>query len=193
MTEQLDGAVIPTGFDVPVEPLRRAAHYTGEPGCIAEARAFAARFVEQLRQEWCAGIDERADGEVMLVVSELVTNADRHSNGPYILELEGTDSTLTVSVYDSSDALPMRYPKDPRRIGRHGLEIVHALAAEVSAERVPVGKRVRALLRLGDRAAPDGGTAKQTAAAVADPHPAGDTSGSTEGGMSGASPHGDRS
>lgn len=192
MTEQLDGAVIPTGFDVPVEPLRRAAHYTGEPGCIAEARAFAARFVEQLRQEWCAGIDERIDGEVMLVVSELVTNADRHSNGPYILELEGTDSTLTVSVYDSSDALPMRYPKDPRRIGRHGLEIVHALAAEVSAERVPVGKRVRALLRLGDRAAL-GGAAKQTAAAVADPATAGDSSGSTEGGMSGASPQGDRS
>ncbi|MEU0256426.1 hypothetical protein ABZ299_28990, partial [Streptomyces sp. NPDC006184] len=26
-----------TGFDVPVEPLRRAAHYTGEPGCIADA------------------------------------------------------------------------------------------------------------------------------------------------------------
>lgn len=192
MTEQLDGAVIPTGFDVPVEPLRRAAHYTGEPGCIAEARAFAARFVEQLRQEWCAGIDERTDGEVMLVVSELVTNADRHSNGPYILELEGTDSTLTVSVYDSSDALPMRYPKDPRRIGRHGLEIVHALAAEVSAERVPVGKRVRALLRLGDRAAL-GGAAKETAAAVADPATAGDSSGSTEGGMSGASPQGDRS
>lgn len=32
MIEHLDGAVIPTGFDVPVEPLRRAAHYTGEPG-----------------------------------------------------------------------------------------------------------------------------------------------------------------
>ncbi|MER5377548.1 ATP-binding protein [Streptomyces sp. NPDC002553] len=148
MIEHLDGAVIPTGFDVPVEPLRRAAHYTGEPGCIAEAREFAAHFVDQLRTEWCAAVDERLNGELMLVVSELVTNAERHSNGPYILELEGTDAVVSVAVYDSSDALPLRYPKDPQRIGRHGLEIVHAVAAEVTAERVPVGKRVRARLTL---------------------------------------------
>ncbi|MFD7135796.1 ATP-binding protein [Streptomyces sp. NPDC059894] len=151
MTEHLDGAVIPTGFDVPVEPLRRAAHYTGEPGSIADARAFAAHFVDQLRTEWCATVDERALGEVLLVVSELVTNADRHSNGPYILELEGSEASVTVSVYDSSDALPLRYPKDPQRIGCHGLEIVHALATEVTAERIPVGKRVRALIGLARR------------------------------------------
>ncbi|MGW2639868.1 ATP-binding protein [Streptomyces sp. NPDC001348] len=148
MTDHVDGAVIPNGFDVPVEPLRRAAHYTGEPGCIAEARSFAAQFLEQLRTEWCARIDARADGELLLVVSELVTNADRHSNGPYILELEGTDSAVSVSVYDSSVALPRRFPRDPQRVGRHGLEIVHALAAEVTAERVPVGKKVRAMVHL---------------------------------------------
>ncbi|MGW1543478.1 ATP-binding protein [Streptomyces sp. NPDC002309] len=150
MIEHGDGVVVPAGFDVPVEPLRRAAHYTGEPGCIAEARSLAARFVEQLRTEWCAGIDDRVEGAVLLVVSELVTNADRHSNGPYILELEGTDSALAVSVYDSSAALPRRFPRDPDRVGRHGLEIVHALAAEVTVERVPVGKRVRALVPLDD-------------------------------------------
>ncbi|MFD7433903.1 ATP-binding protein [Streptomyces sp. NPDC059861] len=150
MIEHGDGAVVPTGFDVPVEPLRRAAHYTGEPGCIAEARSLAAHFLGQLRTEWCAEIDDRVEGAVLLVVSELVTNADRHSNGPYILELEGTDSALVVSVYDSSAALPRRFPRDPARVGRHGLEIVHALAAEVTVERVPVGKRVRALVPLDD-------------------------------------------
>ncbi|ARP73604.1 ATP-binding protein [Streptomyces pluripotens] len=147
MTEYLGGAAIPTGFDVPVEPLRRAAHYTGAPGCIAEARAFTAQFLDQLRTEWCAtGI--RVDGELLLVVSELITNADQHSSGPYILELEGTGSYVCVSVYDSSSALPSRYPKDPRRVGRHGLEIVHALASEVTVERVPVGKRVQARFEL---------------------------------------------
>lgn len=148
MIEHVGGAVIPTGFDVPVEPLRRAAHYSGEPGCIAEARSFAALFLGRLKTEWCATIDEPAEDKVLLVVSELVTNADRHSNGPYILELEGTDDSVTVCVYDSSSALPRRFPKDPERVGRHGLEIVHVLAAEVSVERVPVGKRVRATLRL---------------------------------------------
>ncbi|MFI7413296.1 ATP-binding protein [Streptomyces sp. NPDC049627] len=150
MIEHVDGAVIPTGFDVPVEPLRRAAHYSGEAGCIAEARSFAALFLGRLRTEWCATIGETSQDKVLLVVSELVTNADRHSNGPYILDLEGTDDAVTVCVYDSSSALPRRFPKDPERIGRHGLEIVHALAAEVAVERVPVGKRVRAVLRLSD-------------------------------------------
>ncbi|TWD25283.1 histidine kinase-like protein [Streptomyces sp. T12] len=148
MTYRLDGVVIPTGFDVPVEPLRRAAHFTGEPGCIAEARHFAAQFLEQLRTEWCATIDTRVDGAVQLVVSELVTNADRHSDGPYILELEGTESSLTVAVYDSSGTLPRVFPRDPQRVGRHGLEIVRALAQDVAVERVPVGKRVRAVLDL---------------------------------------------
>ncbi|MET9731967.1 ATP-binding protein [Streptomyces sp. NPDC006458] len=157
MIEHRDDTATATTFDVPVEPLRRATHYTGEPGCIAEARAFAARFLERLRTEWCADIDERAEGAVLLVVSELVTNADRHSNGPYILELEGTDDAVTVCVTDSSAALPLRFPRDPGRIGRHGLEIVHALAADVTAERIPVGKRVRALLDLtGERATAGG-------------------------------------
>jgi hypothetical protein len=148
MIDNLDGAVVATGFDVPVEPLRRAAHYTGEPGCIAEARSFAAFFLDQLRTEWCAEIDERAEGALLLVVSELVTNADRHSDGPYILELEGTDTVVAVCVYDSSAALPRRFPRDPERVGRHGLEIVHALATEVAVERVPVGKRVRVVVGL---------------------------------------------
>ncbi|WP_210593002.1 ATP-binding protein [Streptomyces sp. GESEQ-35] len=148
MIEHLDGSVVTTGFDVPVEPLRRAAHYTGAAGCIAEARSFAAFFLDQLRTEWCAEIDERAEGAVLLVVSELITNADRHSNGPYILDLEGTDAAVAVCVYDSSAALPRRFPRDPERVGRHGLEIVHALAEEVVVERVPVGKRVRVVVGL---------------------------------------------
>lgn len=148
MIDHLGGAVTPTGFDKPVEPLRRAAQFTGEPGCIAEARAFAEIFLDQLRKERRAPGDSRVDGELVLVVSELVTNADRHSHGPYVLELEGTDTSVTVSVYDSSATLPLRYPRDPERIGRHGLEIVHALATEVTARRVPVGKYVRAVLPL---------------------------------------------
>lgn len=143
-----DGAVIPKGFDTPVEPLRQVTHYTGEAGCIAEARGCAETFLAQLRQEWCVDVDPRSEGDVLLVVSELVTNADRHSHGPYVLELEGTAHQITVVVYDSSAAVPVRYPRDPGRIGGHGLEIVDVLA-DVTVERVPVGKRVRAVLTLG--------------------------------------------
>ncbi|MFD1663669.1 ATP-binding protein [Streptomyces caeni] len=149
MKEHLDGAVIPTDLDTPAQPLRRAEHYTGRPGAVAEARAFGEMFVQQLRSERCAAVDERAAGDVLLVVSELVTNAQRHSHGPCVLELEGTDTFVTVTVYDSSATLPRRLPRDPRRVGGHGLEIVHGLAARVSVERVPVGKRVTAVVRLG--------------------------------------------
>ncbi|MGY0489238.1 ATP-binding protein [Streptomyces sp. WG-D5] len=147
MTEYLDGTVIPGGYDTTVEPLRRVTHYSGEPGCIAQAREFAETFLAQLTQEWCVALDRVTAGEALLVVSELVTNADRHSLGPYVLELEGTHGYIAVTVYDSSARVPLRYPRDPGRIGGHGLEIVHALA-DVSVERVPVGKLVRAVLTL---------------------------------------------
>ncbi|MFE9097392.1 ATP-binding protein [Streptomyces sp. NPDC007264] len=148
MREHLDGSVIPTDLDMPAQPLRRAEHYTGQPGAVAEARAFGGMFLRQLRSEWCAAVDERAAGDVLLVVSELVTNAQRHSHGPCVLELEGTDTCVTVTVYDSSAALPRRLPRDPGRVGGHGLEIVHELAVRVTVERVPVGKRVTAVVPL---------------------------------------------
>ena len=81
---------------------------------------------------------------LMLAVSELVTNADRYSHGPYLLELEGDARRISVTVYDSSTALPVLYSPDPARLGGHGMEIVVALCDRLTAERVPVGKRIRA-------------------------------------------------
>ncbi|MFJ4923779.1 ATP-binding protein [Streptomyces sp. NPDC088725] len=137
-----------------VDPLRRAAQFSGEPGCIAEARRLAVQFLQQLEAEWFAALGDRTRDDVLLVVSELVTNAERHSHGPYVLELEGTDRRVTVTVLDSSATLPRRFERDPTRLGGHGMEIVHALCDRLTAERVPVGKRVRADFVLE----PDGAT-----------------------------------
>ncbi|MFE4537479.1 ATP-binding protein [Streptomyces scopuliridis] len=134
-----------------VRPLRKAAEFSGDPGCIAQARQLAVRFLQQLEAEWFAVLGERTAGDLLLVVSELVTNAERHSHGPYLLELEGTDRQVLVTVYDSSSTLPHRYDRDPSRLGGHGLEIVHALADRLGAERVPVGKRVQAVFDLERR------------------------------------------
>lgn len=131
-----------------VRPLRKAGEFSGEPGCIAEARLLAVRFLQQLEAEWFAALGDRTTGDLLLVVSELVTNAERHSHGPYLLELEGTSRQVLVTVYDSSSTLPCRYERDPGRVGGHGLEIVHALADRLTAERVPVGKRVQAVFDL---------------------------------------------
>ncbi|MFJ1646871.1 ATP-binding protein [Streptomyces sp. NPDC088258] len=134
-----------------VQPLRRAGQFSGEPGCIADARLLAVQFLQQLEAEWLATLGERTSGDLLLVVSELVTNAERHSHGPYLLELEGTDRQVVVTVYDSSSVLPRRYEQDPARLGGHGMEIVHAIADGLLAERVPVGKRVQAVFDLERR------------------------------------------
>ncbi|MEE1757034.1 ATP-binding protein [Streptomyces sp. SP18CS02] len=128
----------------PSQTLLRAAQYTGEPGSIAAARDLADTFLQQLTAEWLAVLPARTAQDVRLVVSELVTNADRHSFGPYFLELEGCAKWLSVTVYDSSCATPVRHGRDPGRVGGHGMEIVHAVSDRVTVENVPVGKRVRA-------------------------------------------------
>jgi anti-sigma regulatory factor (Ser/Thr protein kinase) len=141
------GAILPAGTEPTVRPtqcLNMGAEFTGEPGCIAAARDLATRFLQQLRAEWLAPLDDRASDDVLLVVSELVTNAERHSHGPYVIDLEGTARYVSVTVYDSSTTLPRCFPPDPARLGGHGMEIVRAVSDAMTAEIVPVGKRVTA-------------------------------------------------
>ncbi|MFF3171479.1 ATP-binding protein [Streptomyces sp. NPDC057900] len=128
----------------PTETLHAAEVFDGEPGCISLARALADRFLARLVSEWMAVLGTHTRNDLMLAVSELVTNADRYSHGPYLLELEGTAERISVTVYDSSSALPVFYSPDPSRLGGHGMEIVVALCDRLTAERVPVGKRIRA-------------------------------------------------
>ncbi|MFJ6465479.1 ATP-binding protein [Streptomyces sp. NPDC091387] len=128
----------------PTETLHTAEVFDGEPGCISLARSLADRFLARLVSEWMAVLGPHTRNDLMLAVSELVTNADRYSHGPYLLELEGTAERISVTVYDSSSALPVFYSPDPSRLGGHGMEIVVALCDRLTAERVPVGKRIRA-------------------------------------------------
>ncbi|RLV71064.1 Regulatory protein [Streptomyces sp. CBMAI 2042] len=130
------------------EVLLSAEVFDGEPGCIALARALADRFLTRLAVECQAPIGEHTRSDLMLAVSELVTNADRYSHGPYLLELEGNAEVMSVTVYDSSTAMPVLYGPDPSRLGGHGMEIVVALCDRLTAERVPVGKRIRAEFQL---------------------------------------------
>lgn len=97
----------------PTESLHAAEVFDGEPGCISLARGLADRFLARLVSEWMAVLGTHTRNDLMLAVSELVTNADRYSHGPYLLELEGTAERISVTVYDSSSALPVFYSPDP--------------------------------------------------------------------------------
>lgn len=128
--------------------LHRVRVFDSESGSIAEARDLAAAFCCQLSLEWLAPITERAAQAALLVVSELVTNAGRHAPGPCLLELQGDDTGITVTVWDAGCDLPRTYNRDPDRVGGHGMEIVRLLCTSVTVEPVPSGKRIRARIDL---------------------------------------------
>ncbi|WP_395366569.1 ATP-binding protein [Streptomyces sp. YH02] len=133
------------------EPLLSASAVYGNDshgGAIAAARAFTADFLAaapSVRPDPVVG--ERVE-LAQLVVSELVTNAIRHTGGPCRLLLELRPDTLEISVFDREAAAPVPRGHDPRRIGQHGVEIVVAVCESLTVEPEPEGKRVRACLSL---------------------------------------------
>lgn len=85
---------------------------------------------------------------MLLVVSELVTNAVLHAGpGGVDLSVTLTDTAVRIEVVDASPSLPVaRPPTDDRTNGR-GLLLVDAVAGSWGAELGRDGKRVWAVLR----------------------------------------------
>jgi anti-sigma regulatory factor (Ser/Thr protein kinase) len=80
--------------------------------------------------------------DIVLVTSELVTNAVEHGGGQCRFEVECSDGVLTVRVYDPSSDRPVpRAPKDPTPRGR-GLWLVDRLASAWGSEESAGGKCV---------------------------------------------------
>ncbi|MFF2306073.1 ATP-binding protein [Streptomyces sp. NPDC058128] len=117
---------------------------------IAVARNLARVFLAEAQAQHGLPVSERAGGAVELAVSELVTNARKYAPGPCLLTLEIVGGAVQLAVWDSNPALPVLLGPDPTRIGRHGLEIVAALAQSFSIHREPVGKRITTLISLAD-------------------------------------------
>ena len=68
-----------------------------------EAVSRARRTVHDTLAAW--GLDNLAD-DMVLVASELVTNALQHASGPIVMVLQQRDETVLVEVADVSPALP---------------------------------------------------------------------------------------
>ncbi|MFI6107607.1 ATP-binding protein [Streptomyces sp. NPDC051310] len=130
--------------------LSASAAYDGDTSCIGAARHLATGFLTEVQAVHGLPVSERAMGMTQLVVSELVTNAVKYAPGPVMLELQIVAGTVRVSVWDSDPALPDVAATDPQRVGRHGLEITHAVSQAYEVRREPVGKRVTAVIALAD-------------------------------------------
>ncbi|MFD9523328.1 ATP-binding protein [Streptomyces sp. NPDC059979] len=112
---------------------------------VAEARQAARAFIETVGQP---AIDPEHADTVVLVVSELVTNALRHGGGTYTLRLAVHPHTIEVAVDDLSPHPPrMRTPDLDGGTGGFGWHMVNDLArATLVTPRPEGGKTVSALL-----------------------------------------------
>ena len=112
---------------------------------VADARDATRAFLEALGQPEIA--PEDAD-TVVLVVSELVTNALRHGGGTCTLRLTAHPDTIEVAVDDASAQAPrMRTPDLNDGTGGFGWPMVNRLARATSVtRRTAGGKTVTAVL-----------------------------------------------
>ncbi|WP_328751453.1 ATP-binding protein [Streptomyces sp. NBC_00285] len=134
------------------DPTRACIVLTGGDGCIAQARRHAADFLTRLQDKHGLDVSEHTVGMTQLVVSELVTNALKYAPGPVLMELRIAGAQVEITVRDSSPGLPslQATDPDPDRVGRHGLEIVRAVAQHLDIRREPGGKRITARITLTD-------------------------------------------
>ncbi|TXS07770.1 ATP-binding protein [Streptomyces sp. col6] len=93
--------------------------------------------------------------DMLLVTSELVTNAFRHGGRLTSFETEVSGDGLRITVGDASTERPAESPDvgpevraGAARIGGYGWPLVRLLAEGVSISPVPGGKRITVLMAL---------------------------------------------
>ncbi len=112
--------------------------FPAEPGAVRTARAV----VRDRLRAW--GLDSLGD-IVILLVSELVTNALRHATGPIGVRLvrsEGPPGTLRVEVSDPLPDPPRERTADPDDEGGRGLRLVACSARAWGTRLGDSGKTV---------------------------------------------------
>ncbi|MEW2295045.1 SpoIIE family protein phosphatase [Streptomyces sp. NPDC006743] len=126
-----------------VRPLRESWTVRRVPEAVRHAR----RFTRRTLRSW--GVGEDADA-ALLVVSELVTNALVHTEGPVRLDLTLVHHRLRIAVADASPRTPVK----PTNIGweatgGRGILLVEAVSTAWGALPVSGGKQVWSELLLG--------------------------------------------
>lgn len=127
---------------LPAAPLAAVTtQFPAVPASVPEGRAF----LHKALTSW--NCTERAD-DALLLLSETLTNAVQHSEGPIGLHLHRTASGLTVEVSDPSPQLPQpRVAVEGAESGR-GLILVRALAHGWGVRPTDEGKTTWFTLRL---------------------------------------------
>ncbi|AXE24900.1 ATP-binding protein [Streptomyces globosus] len=104
----------------------------------ASARSAAVRFLKDAARAGRPVTPVTAD-IVLLVVSELVTNAVRHTPGPCTLHLSRYEAGVGIDVSDTSPDPPVPRPPHVNGAGGWGWILVNHLAEELSVRPTPEG------------------------------------------------------
>ncbi|MGW0614144.1 ATP-binding protein [Streptomyces sp. NPDC002788] len=147
-----EGVVAPSGAVAPPGGGRqvRRLSFEGESGVVPLARDFTRQALYAWGWLPADSADQRAAAEdVLLVVSELVTNACLHAEGPDQLWITCDNKVIRIEVADRGTGQPA--PRTPHRAGRpggHGMFIVQRLCLDWGVVRTPgvAGKTVWAEL-----------------------------------------------
>ncbi len=119
-------------------------HLAGTFADVAAARRYAAACCAQ----W--SLTGSTDA-VTLVVSELVTNAARHTAGPIHLRLTPSTEGVLIEVDDPAPHHPgdppLQAPSAPLAETGRGLALVDAVARAWGVTDIPGGKRIWAAIR----------------------------------------------
>ncbi|MFF3851132.1 PAS domain S-box protein [Streptomyces sp. NPDC002328] len=127
---------------LPAAPL--AAVTTELPAVAASVREGRA-FLHKALTSWnCTG---HAD-DALLLLSETLTNAVLHAEGPISLRLHRTATDLTIEVGDHSPQLPQPRPASEHEESGRGLILVRALADDWGVRPTDEGKTTWFTLRL---------------------------------------------
>ena len=105
-----------------------------EPRQVSSARRFVAQSVPDL--------DGDTADTLLLLVSELVTNAVRHGAPPVRLEVRADADVVRVSVRDGDPGLPCPRELDDHAEGGRGMVLVEMLDREHGVRAQPPGKTV---------------------------------------------------
>ncbi|MEV7197845.1 ATP-binding protein [Streptomyces sp. NPDC093510] len=133
----------------PARQVRRLS-LNGASGIVPLARDYTREALHAWGWLPAESAERRAAAEdVLLVVSELVTNACLHAEGPDELWLSSDGKVLRIEVSDRGTGQPA--PRTPHRAGRpggHGMFIVQRLCMDWGVVRTPgaAGKTVWAEL-----------------------------------------------
>ncbi|MFV0135610.1 ATP-binding protein [Streptomyces sp. HMX87] len=144
-----DGHVAAPSAAPPGRQARRLS-FDGASGVVPLARDFTRQALYAWGWLPAATADQRAAAEdVLLVVSELVTNACLHAEGPDELWITCDKKVIRLEVSDRGTGQPA--PRTPHRAGRpggHGMFIVQRLCLDWGVVRSPgvAGKTVWAEL-----------------------------------------------